>query len=202
MRHYSKGATSIDALITDTDSGGFTAVASTGTLDRDGEIVAPGAFAPLPDSIPVHLDHDMRAANVIARARPYYVGDRLMIDATFGSDEHAQSARRKVAEGMVDSVSIVFLPSMKREIKGVPTVLAGSLLACDVVSIPSNSEARILSSRSFDLPRHAATSYARRAALLALVDVELDEARRTLKSARREEVSRTKSEIRAFLRSL
>src|SRR4051794_33297696 len=110
VRGY-KGARveAVDAAITSADAGGFTAIASTGNMDRDGEIVRPGALSPLPDSIPVHLDHVISADNTVARAVPYYVGNRLMIDARFGSDEKAQQARRKVAEGLIDSVSIVFL---------------------------------------------------------------------------------------------
>lgn len=197
-----KGVASIDARITESDAGGFTAVASTGRRDRDGEILIPGCFNPLPETVPVHLDHVMTARNAVAFAHPYYVGDQLRIDATFGTDDDAQLARRKVSEGLVGAVSVVFLPSEKRDVKGVPTVFSADLMAVDLVSIPSNSDARILASRSFNPTRGAATAYARKAALMAIVDVELDEARRTLKSAQRNEVARTKSEIRAFLRSL
>src|SRR5688572_15205731 len=109
-RHHLKaGVVTTDALITEREPGGFTAIASTGTLDRDGEVISPGALNPLPNSIPVHLDHTTTAENVIARARPYYDGPRLMIDATFGSGPKSQEARQKVAEGLIDSVSIVFL---------------------------------------------------------------------------------------------
>lgn len=178
MRTYGKSA--ISARITEADSGSFTAVASTGNKDRDGEIIVPGAFT-LPPSVPVHLDHDMRASNVVARARPYYRGGRLMIDATFGSDEHAQGARRKVSEGLIDSVSVVFLPTEKRDVKGVPTIFRAELLAVDLVSIPSNSDARILSSRSLQRAMSLTTADARAEALLALAEVEIATAKAVLR---------------------
>lgn len=181
MTRYTKSA--IGAQITDRGAGSFTAVASTGNMDRDGEVIVAGAFT-FPDSVPVHLDHDMRASNVVARARPYYQGGRLMIDATFGSDEHAQAARLKVAEGLIDSVSVVFLPIEKREVKGVPTIFAAELLSVDLVSIPSNRDARILSSRSLRSALSLTTADARSEALLALAEVELADAKSVLRMAR------------------
>src|SRR5450755_3524135 len=100
MRHHVK---SITAGITSADVGGFTAVASTPSVDRDGEVLAAACFAPLPEAIPVHLDHTMNAANVIAKAKPYYRLNDLIIDATFSSSPEAQSVRAKVAEGTLDS---------------------------------------------------------------------------------------------------
>lgn len=178
--HHLKGAVAIDAQITETGVGSFTAVASTGTVDRDGESIVPGAFNPLPATIPVHLDHVTTASNVVAWARPYYRGGQLLIDATFGSDEHAQSARRKVADGLIRSVSVVFLAHEKRAVKGVPTVFRGELLACDLVSIPANAEARILSARSLRRALNYSTADARADALLALAEVELAEAKSLL----------------------
>jgi HK97 family phage prohead protease len=203
MRSEYKGATALDAQITESGQGTFTAVASTGSVDRDGEVIVPGAFSPLPASIPVHLDHDMRAANVVARARPYYEGNRLLIDASFGSDPLAQEARRKVTEGLVDSVSIVFLSSEKRDVKGVPTVFRGELLACDLVSVPANAEARILSSRSLRYAMTRPGDEARATALLALAEVELAEAKAVLRGDVRGPVSRSvDAQIRTILRCM
>jgi hypothetical protein len=185
MRHHnvkgSAGVVSVEARITEQEAGGFTAVASTGSVDRDGEVIQPGALMPLPASIPVHLDHVISASNVVARARPYYSGPRLMIDATFDSGPLGQEARRKVAEGMVDSVSIVFLGEKWETVKGVRTLTKGELLACDLVSVPSQREARILTARSFDLASHAVTE-ARTDALVALAQAEIAEAKSLLRS--------------------
>ena len=142
------GVSSVNADIETADSGGFTAIASNGDLDRDNERLQPGCFSPLPKSIPVHLDHQMSAEGVIARARPYYSGDDLMVDATFDAGSKAQEIRRKVNDGILDSLSVVFKGSKWKDIDGVRTLVDGTLLAADVVSIPSNSGARILSMRS------------------------------------------------------
>ena len=64
---YAKaGASTVGAGIDRANAGGFTAIASNGDLDRDGERILPGCFSPLPDSIPIHLDHTMRAESVVA----------------------------------------------------------------------------------------------------------------------------------------
>ena len=144
------GVTSVGAGIDHADAGGFTAVASNGDLDRDGERILPGCFEPLPASIPVHLDHTMRARDVIARARPYYRGDKLMIDATFTATGDAQDVRTKIRDGVLDSMSIVFRGIRWEEIDGVRTCVKGELLAADVVSVPSLPSARILSMRSLN----------------------------------------------------
>lgn len=181
MKHHRlKGAADVvtaDAPITSRDAGGFVAVASTASVDRDGEVLAAGAFDPLPASIPVHLDHVTTASNVVARARPYYEGGRLMIEARFGSDPAAQEARRKVAEGMIDSVSIVFLGEQWENVKGVKTLRKGELLACDLVSVPSQRDARILAARSLAFE---AVNDLHADALLALARAELAEAKSVL----------------------
>lgn len=142
------GASTVGAEIDRSSAGGFVAIASNGDVDRDGERILPGCFDPLPASIPVHLDHTMRASSVVARGRPYYRGGVLMIDATFASTTDAQEVRTKVADGTLDSLSIVFLGSEWRDVDGVRTCVKGELLAADIVSVPSNRGARILSMRS------------------------------------------------------
>lgn len=183
MKYHDKsGVLSVDARITETERGGFTAIASTDSVDRDGEVIAPNALMPLPASIPVHLDHDMSARNAVARAKPYYRDGRLMIDAVFGSDTAAQGVRQKVSEGLIDSVSIVFMGERWEDRKGIRTLTRGELLACDLVSVPSNRDARVLAARSLRWATNQTTADARAVALLALVEVEIAEARRVLKS--------------------
>jgi HK97 family phage prohead protease len=139
-------------IVSARDGGGFTAVAASGDLDRDNERIMPGCFAPLPATVPVHLDHRMSAASVIGRGRPYMVGDKLRIDANFASTKDAQDVRQKVADGVIDSMSIVFRGLDWKDIDGIRTCVKGELLAADLVSVPSNSGARILSSRSMSHP--------------------------------------------------
>jgi HK97 family phage prohead protease len=156
----------VGATIERADSGGFTAIASNGDLDRDNERIMPGCMSPLPASVPIHLDHTMSAASVVARGRPYYVGDQLRVDATFASTRDAQDVRAKVLDGVIDSMSIVFRRLLWKTIEGVRTCVKGELLAADIVSVPSNSGARILSMRS---ARHPAVAAARRVTADALV---------------------------------
>lgn len=178
------GASSVGADITEADGGGFVAIASNGDLDRDGERIQPGCMSPLPESIPIHLDHTMSAATVVARGRPYYSGDRLMVEAAFASTPDAQAVRTKVQAGVLDSLSIVFIGKQWETIDGVRTCVRGELLAADIVSVPSNRGARILSMRDLN---QRPTDTARRAAadaLLMLARVELLEAKRALGDAR------------------
>lgn len=157
-------------------NGTFTAIASTGSLDRDGEILLPGCFDPLPTSVPVHFGHpraDLPAEPiVVARGRPYYSGDRLMLDAYFASTAQAQHARQLVNEGVLDAVSVMFIVKKKETRKGVPTVVSAELVAIDLVTIPSNRDALVVSSRAFPGGRmgyntRAAILRARAAALTA-----------------------------------
>ena len=172
----------VGATIECADSGGFTAVASNGDLDRDGERIQPRCMEPLPASVPVHLDHTMSAASVVARGRPFYAGDELRIDATFASTTDAQEARRKVLDGVIDSVSIVFVGLKWKNIDGVRTCIKGELLAADLVSVPSNRGARILSTRSARHPMVAAALRVSADALVASARAELVEAKSLLRA--------------------
>ena len=143
----SRTVKTITAAIESADGGGFVAVASTPALDRDGEVLAAGCFNPLPSSIAVHLDHSMSAATIIGRATPFYVGPDLHIDCTLASTADAQSVRTKLHEGVLNSISVVFLGQEWEQRAGVRTCVRAELLAADVVSIPSQREARVLSVR-------------------------------------------------------
>lgn len=173
------------ATVAAADAGGFTAIASTGSVDRDGEVILPGALAPLPKSVPVHVDHNLTVAGLVGRGRPYYVGDQLRIDATFSNTPEAQSARQKAADGVLDSMSIVFRGEQWRQVDGVRTCVKGELFAVDLVTIPSNRDARLLSVRGYT--PSAPVSEARRAvadALLELAREELKDAGRVLRDGR------------------
>lgn len=201
MRTDYKGASAIGAQITDAGPGGFTAIASTGSLDRDGEIVQPHALT-LPKSVPVHSDHVFSVENIVGRGVPYYRGDSLMIDVTFDSSEKAQELRRKVVSGLVDSMSIVFKGTWKT-IDGVRTCVSGELLAVDLVSIPSQPDARILAARGWGRGP-ATTDEARAEAVLALARAEIATAKAFLAEARANAGAdqSTTAQVRAFLRGL
>lgn len=176
---YSKaGVGSVDASIESADHGGFVAVASTADVDRDSESLAVGCFNPLPASIPVHLDHTMRAASVVARARPYYVGDKLMVEARFASTPDAQDVRAKVKSGVLDSLSVVFRGMKWKDIDGVRTCVKAELLAADIVSVPSQANARILSMRSVQLASREVANEVIADALLTLARAEIADCKR------------------------
>lgn len=194
------------AGIESSDGGGFTAIASTAAQDRDGESPAVGCFAPLPPSIPVNLDHTMSAASVIGRAVPYYVGNALHMDADLASTPNAQLVRTKLAEGVLNSVSVVFRPLEWDSVAGVRTCVRAELLAADVASIPSQSEALVLSVRGHR-PGHALVAEARavlaHSVTRAMVAYDLAEAKRLLadypagnRYAHRNEVAHTLRRLR------
>lgn len=169
----------LHAKLAAADGGGFTAIASTGSVDRDGEIVAPGCFTPLPASIPIHLDHVMTVESLVGRGRPYYVGAELRVDGVFASTVKAQEARQKAADGVLDSMSIVFRGLEWQTVDGVRTCVRGELLAADLVTIPSNRDARVLAVRGWSepvsQPRKALADAALLLARLTLTDLKAEQ---------------------------
>ena len=144
----------------------------------------------------------MRAASLVGRGRPYYVLDDLRIDAAFASTTDAQDVRQKVADGVIDSMSIVFRGQDWEDIDGVRTCVRGELLAADLVSISSNARARILTMRSL---QQATIEQARQAtidATLALARAQIADAKRLLPDSDDDADHPTRTEIRTFLRSL
>jgi HK97 family phage prohead protease len=143
------GVKALDSDVDDVDGPGrFEAILSTGRVDRDGEIVDPGAFDPLPKSIPIHVDHRMTVDKLVGRARPYYDGDVLKAEGVFGSDEQSQTVRRKMIDGLIDSMSVGMLrPKMKR-VDGVAHVVSGELIEASLVTIPANVDALILAGKT------------------------------------------------------
>lgn len=201
----SRVAKSITATVESASGGGFTAVASTPSLDRDGEVLAAGCFNPLPPTVPVHLDHSMSAATIIGRAAPYYSGGDLHINAMLASTDDAQVVRQKLAEGVLDSISVVFLGHEWEQRAGVRTCVRAELLAADVVSVPSQSAARVLSVRGYDNAA-ALLGKARRLsdeARMATARADLAEAKRLLAALDRPARRGThRAQVDAYLRNL
>lgn len=138
---------------TDDDSGGWTAVASSPSIDRDGERLASGCFEPLPASVPVHDGHPLDrgavpSARQVGRARPYYRDGVLWVEGKFSASPQGQQLRAMVNEGTIDAMSVMFHNPERKMIQGVRTIVSAELLAVDFVSIPSNRDALVLSARS------------------------------------------------------
>jgi hypothetical protein len=139
---------SLRAKIATVDAGGWTAVASAPTLDRDGEVIAAGALWWSSVDLPVHLNHELRVESLVGRAVPRYQGGKLIIDGVFAGTELAASTRQLVLDGVLTTMSVVFIDSQRRNVEGVPTITRAELVAVDFVSIPSNRDAVVLSVRS------------------------------------------------------
>jgi HK97 family phage prohead protease len=132
-------------------AGTFTAVLSAPTLDRDGEIIDAGAFSPLPEHIPIDVDHGMDTRSTVGSGRPYYDGDLLMFEGRFASTPLGQETRTLVTEGHVRKMSVAFMGAKRSEDDdGITHITKGELLNAAVVSIPSNRDADILAAKAFE----------------------------------------------------
>lgn len=126
--------------------GGFIAVLSTPSLDRDGDRLLRDEWVePLPDRVPLDIDHGMSVADTVGSFRPYFDGDRLMMDAAFASTDKAQDVRSLVNEGHISTVSVAFM--CDKSLKDAKSPYR-ELLNAGIVAIPSNRDAVILASKA------------------------------------------------------
>jgi hypothetical protein len=86
-------------------SGEFEAILSVPTVDRDGEVVDAKAFEPLPDYIPIDIDHGMSVESTVGSGTPFYDGDVLKFRGSFASTPLGQQVRSLVVEGHVRKMS-------------------------------------------------------------------------------------------------
>jgi len=143
----SKALATITSPESDSPHGGFQAVLSTPSVDRDGDTLGTDEWVtPLPERIVLDRDHTMSVAGTIGSARPYFDdGGRLCMDAQFASTPEAQQVRSLITEGHINAVSVAFLTGKSKK-DGTPR---RELLNAGVVAIPSNRDAVILSSKAF-----------------------------------------------------
>ncbi|QGJ94191.1 capsid maturation protease [Mycobacterium phage Hoonter] len=129
-------------------NGGFTAVLSTPSMDRDGDSLKRHEWKePLPDRVPLDVDHGMSVATTVGSFHPYFEGDKLMMDAYFSSLKQAQDVRTLVDEGHISTVSVAFMNDRGAMKDGTPH---RELLNAGIVAIPSNRDAVILQSKALD----------------------------------------------------
>jgi hypothetical protein len=130
------------------DNGEWTAIASAPTVDRDREIVAAHALWWSAETLPVH---DRHGGELIGSCTPWYKGDTLYVAGRFASTDRAQTIRALVVEGHMQTMSVMFVPeSTQPGTGGVRTVITGGeLLSIDFEPVPSNREARVLTSRGY-----------------------------------------------------
>lgn len=139
----------VKSLDGDDPNGSFEAILSAATLDRDGEIIDARAFEPLPDRIPIDIDHGMTVATTVGSGTPYYDGDVLKIKGAFSSIPRAQELRTLVTEGHIARMSVTFMDAERSTKDGVPHVTQAELLNAAFVPIPSNREAAVLVAKAF-----------------------------------------------------
>lgn len=139
----------VKSLEGDDPNGSFEAVLSAPTLDRDGEVIDTRAFEPLPDRIPIDIDHGMTVSTTVGSGTPYYDGDVLKIKGTFSSIPRAQELRTLVVEGHVARMSVTFMDAERATKDGVPHITRAELLNAAFVPIPSNREAAVLVAKAF-----------------------------------------------------
>lgn len=130
------------------EDGEFLAIISDATLDRDGEVIDPGAFEPLPQKITVDIDHWMSVQRTVGSGKPFYSGDRLMLRGRFASTDTAQEVRTLVTEGHIDRMSVAFRRAERRDVDGVPHIVRAELLNVAIVAIPANPSAAILAAKA------------------------------------------------------
>ena len=126
--------------------GTFEAVLSAPTLDRDGEVIAPKAFDPLPEVLPIHRDHDMTTRGLCAVATPFYDGDVLKAKGTFFEDADGQRMRLYAKHGIL-KMSVGFMGAKYEVRSGVPHIVKAELLESSFVSVPSNRDTPVTSAK-------------------------------------------------------
>jgi len=124
----------------------FRFVASTDTIDRHGERIEITAWQldnykknPI-----ILFGHDAWSIdNAIGKCVAITIeGNKLIIDVVFSqANEKGQKVKALVEEGVLNMVSVGFIPR-KSEVKdGIPTITEAELLEVSIVQIPANPEA-------------------------------------------------------------
>jgi hypothetical protein len=144
---YGKSIAAIEATDGDKfgENGGFTAVLSTPSLDRDGDRLHRDEWLePLEERYPLDIDHGMSVADTVGSFHPYFDGDQLMMDAYFASTPKAQEVRTLVTEGHIRNVSVAFMTDKSKK----DSEPRRELLNAGIVATPSNRDAVILASKA------------------------------------------------------
>lgn len=130
--------------------GGFTAVLSTPSEDRDGDELYAEEWKDFTfDRYPLDMDHGMTVADTIGSFVPYFDGQKMLMDANFAATPKAQEVRSLVMpdeNGIrhIQTVSVAFMIDKTKK-SGEPR---RELLNAGIVAIPSNRDAVILASKA------------------------------------------------------
>jgi hypothetical protein len=154
---YSKAMASIEGNDDDDfgPNGGFVAVLSTPSLDRDGDRLMRDEWKEFTqERYPLDIDHGMSVAETVGSFVPYFDGDRLMMKAHFADNEMVPNA--KIARSLttpdpatgirhVQNVSVAFMTDKTEKDSNAPF---RELLNAGIVATPSNRDAVILASKA------------------------------------------------------
>lgn len=147
-----KALATIKSTSNDAGPGSFEAILSVPTVDRDKEVLDPGAFNPLPDHITIDIDHAMTVEKTVGSGRPFYDDEGVLrFEGTYASTPLAQMVRTLVDEGHIRTMSVAYMDSIYEvnQDDGLNHLRKGELLNAGIVGIPSNREALITASKSF-----------------------------------------------------
>jgi hypothetical protein len=174
--------------VPDNGAGSFELLASTPSLDRDGDVLAADGWKhPLPDRIPISMDHNMSTRGVVGSGRPWLdPHGNLRITGEFSAEPEAQRVRRLVTEGHIRGVSVEFAN----------TPHGRDLLGTAIVYAPSNPDARVVSAKSTDTDESPEVK-AVRAAALARFDAAMQEWERPADAALTRLLGTAKAAVRA-----
>lgn len=132
--------------------GGFVAMISDPSLDRDGERIMKGAFDPLPSRVPIDINHSRDVMDTIGSAELFYRGDQTWAKASFASTEKAQQVRQLMREGHITGVSVMFVGAQRGKAMedGSVPIHKASLVKFGVVDVPANPNAHALTVKTSD----------------------------------------------------
>lgn len=131
-------------------------VASTDTVDRHGERILVSAWKldnykknPI-----ILFGHDAWSLeNAIGKAVAIEIQEnKLVIDVVFSqANDRAQKVKAMVEEGILNMVSVGFIPKKIETIDGIPTITEAELLEVSIVQIPANPEAESIRRLGFKM---------------------------------------------------
>lgn len=154
----------VTSITSENPNGEFHVILSTSSLDRDGEVVEPGAFDPLPDHITFDIDHGLSVRSVVGSGKPFYSDEtktQLEVKGTYASTALAQETRALVSEGHIRTTSVAMKATKTKAADGVVHIPSAELWNGSFVAVPANREALVLSSKSVKAgARHSAADLA------------------------------------------
>ena len=142
----------VDTDNIDSGSGSFDAILSTEAVDRDGESLKLNEWVqPLPDHIPIDVDHAMTVEKTIGTGHPYIDGDAMKVHVELADTPLAQQVRSMMQQGVIDSVSVGFRYAPPIENADGTVLPQRELVNAGVVNTPANPEATLLAVKGLQL---------------------------------------------------